>query len=75
MAINYTKCPKNRPNGHKIYQPLPLQTPKKLPKLGFLVWFFLYLYHLATLLSTKLFKVFHLFSKSAKLSWIVWREK
>jgi hypothetical protein len=37
MAINYTNCPSNRPNGHTIYQPLPLQAPKKLPKLGIFV--------------------------------------
>jgi hypothetical protein len=30
MAINYNKGPKNRPNGHKIYQPLPLQAHIKI---------------------------------------------
>jgi hypothetical protein len=37
MVIVYTKCQENRPNGHELNQPLPLQAPKKLPKLGFLV--------------------------------------
>jgi hypothetical protein len=27
MATKYTKGPKNRPKGHKIYQHLPLQDP------------------------------------------------
>jgi hypothetical protein len=29
ITIKYTKRPQNRPNGNKIYQPLPLQTPPK----------------------------------------------
>jgi hypothetical protein len=33
MAIKYTKWPKNIPNGHKIYQRLPLQRPRKFTQI------------------------------------------
>jgi hypothetical protein len=47
MATKYNKFPKNR--GHKIYQPLPLQDPKRFTQ----IWIFeLKIYHLATLPKT-----------------------
>jgi cytochrome c len=46
MAIKYTKWMKNRPNGDKIYQRLPLQDSPKLTQIGI---FGLKIYHLATL--------------------------
>jgi hypothetical protein len=36
MANNFTNWPKNMPNGHEIYQHLPLKGPQNLPKMGFL---------------------------------------
>jgi hypothetical protein len=45
-TIKYTKWPKNRPNGHKIYQHLPMQDT---PKFTQNVIFGLKIYHLATL--------------------------
>jgi hypothetical protein len=39
----------NRSNGHKIYQPLPLQDPPQSTQIGI---FGLKIYHLATLLSS-----------------------
>jgi hypothetical protein len=46
MATKYTKWPKNRPKGHKIYQNLPLQEPPKFTQIGILG---LKISHLATL--------------------------
>jgi hypothetical protein len=34
----YTKLPKNKPNGHKVYQLLPLQDPPKFTLIG-IFWF------------------------------------
>jgi hypothetical protein len=49
--IKYTKLPQHAPNGHKIYQHLPLQDPPKFNQIGILG---LKKYHLATLnMSTK----------------------
>jgi hypothetical protein len=49
MATNYTKWSQNRPNGHKMYQHLPLQEP---PKFTQLVIFGLKINHLATQVET-----------------------
>jgi hypothetical protein len=48
MATKYTKWPKNRPNGYKMYQQRPLQEPLKFSQIGI---FGLKIYHLATLVS------------------------
>jgi hypothetical protein len=34
MAIKDAKRPENGPNGHKIYQYLPLPNPPNLPQIG-----------------------------------------
>jgi hypothetical protein len=34
IVIKYTKWPENIPNGHKIYQHLPLQDPSKFTPIG-----------------------------------------
>jgi hypothetical protein len=47
MTTKYTKCPKNRPTGHKIHQYLPLLDP---PKFTEITIFGLKICHLATLL-------------------------
>jgi hypothetical protein len=47
MATKYTKGQKNRPNGHTIYQHLPLQEPPKFTQFGISG---LKIFHLATLL-------------------------
>jgi hypothetical protein len=47
MAIKYFQWPKNRPNGHKIYQDLSLQDSAKFTQIGN---FGLKTNHLATLL-------------------------
>jgi hypothetical protein len=45
-AIRYIKWTENLPNGHKIYQYLPLHYPPELAQ----IWIFgLKMYHLATL--------------------------
>jgi hypothetical protein len=46
MAMNYTKCPQNIPNGHKIFQHLPFKGPPKFTQIGI---FGLKTNHLATL--------------------------
>jgi hypothetical protein len=46
IIINYTKLTQNIPNGHIIYQHLPLQEPHKFTKIGI---FGLKICHLATL--------------------------
>jgi hypothetical protein len=48
MATKYTKWPNNRPNGHIIYEHLPLQHPEKFTQTGV---FGLKICHLATLFS------------------------
>jgi hypothetical protein len=50
MATKYIKWPQNIPNGHKIYQRLPLQDSPKLIQIGI---FGLKICHLATLLSRR----------------------
>jgi hypothetical protein len=57
IIIKYTKLPQNipnvrkihRPNGHKVYQHLPLQEPQKFTHIGI---FGLKICHLATLMPT-----------------------
>jgi hypothetical protein len=46
ITIKYTKRPLHIPNGHKIYQHLPLKDPSKFIKICI---FGLKIYHLATL--------------------------
>jgi hypothetical protein len=46
MATKYTKWSQNIPNGHKVYQHLPLQDPLKFGHIGILG---LKICHLATL--------------------------
>jgi hypothetical protein len=50
IAIEYTKWPENWPNGHTIYQHLPLQDRPKFTQIGIFGW---KIYHLATLAWTK----------------------
>jgi hypothetical protein len=47
MAIKYTKWTEILPNGHSIYQHLPLQDPLKFTQIGI---FSLKIHHLATLM-------------------------
>jgi hypothetical protein len=50
ITTNYTKWPKNRPNGHKIYQHVPKQDPPKFTQIGIFV---LKTNHLANLVEGK----------------------
>jgi hypothetical protein len=34
MAVQYTKQLRNRPNGYKIYQHLPVKDPQKFTQIG-----------------------------------------
>jgi hypothetical protein len=52
IVTKYTRWPYTLPNGHKIYQYLPLQDPPKFIQIGI---FGLKIYHLVTLIYFSLF--------------------